>query len=588
MACKRSLFSAAVFVGLMLAAAPPARSVGNDGATAQGVFARAESLYRQLSTVDPSCTDPAAWETLALAFGEVPKRFPTSPVAGDALWRIGDIHSRQLAAGLETAEPHARDAYQTLITRYPTSPFAPSSYLKLAELADRDGASSYYYQLLQRYPRTDEAGEARRRLANPAAVIAATTGTAAVAAPSAPRSGSTNKPLDEVSEAAPTPTSGIPSGLLTPGGGLSAPAEDLVIGRVTGVRHYSDGMHTRVVFDLDRPIQHRIGEAKSPPRLYVDLIGAELPDSLARSIEVDGSGVRRVRLAVNRPGVVRVVLDLRSAAAYEFFTLADPPRLVIDVPSPEMSERLAHARRPPAPEGGSEARQLNLGVRRIVIDPGHGGSSPGAIGRSGVIEKDLVLDISRRLAGNLRKSDYEVILTRDADTSLDLESRPVMATEAHADLFLSIHINSANSSKLSGFETYYLDLATDPTAAETAARENAQATGGVGNLDEVLKEIVKNANKRESRDLAHSIQDSLVLQTNKRYKDVRDLGVKHAPFVVLVGANMPAVLVELSFVSNPTEEDRLRDPDYRQQLADAIHIGVENYVAKRRMLSSTH
>ena len=202
-------------------------------------------------------------------------------------------------------------------------------------------------------------------------------------------------------------------------------------------------------------------------------------------------------------------------------------------------------------------------------------------------EKELTLDIAERLAGNLRRSGYEAILTRSDDRTLPLEARPAMATQAEADLFVSIHVNSANNRKLSGFETYYLDLATDPTAAEVAARENAAAAEGMGHLDEVLDEIVKNANKRESRDLANSIQDSLVLQLSKGYDDIRDLGVKHAPFIVLVGAEMPAVLVECSFLSNPTEEKRLRDAGYRQQIADALLIGIENYAAKRRMLTST-
>ncbi len=301
---------------------------------------------------------------------------------------------------------------------------------------------------------------------------------------------------------------------------------------------------------------------------------------------VNGTGVRQIRMAVNRPGVVRAVLDLESPGGFSIFSLANPDRLVLDVPSPEMSEKLASARRPEAPEGGGEARQLGFGVRKIVIDPGHGGTAPGAIGRSGLTEKNLTLDISQRLAENLRRSGYEVIMTRHADESVPLENRPSFATAQNADLFVSVHINSSENRRLSGFETYYLDLATDPTAAETAFRENDMVMGGMGNLDDVLDEIVKNANKRESRDLAQSIQDSLVLQTSKHYDNVRDLGVKHAPFVVLVGAQMPAVLVECSFLSHPEEAKRLQDPKYRQQIADSIHIGIENYSARRRMVTA--
>ena len=376
-----------------------------------------------------------------------------------------------------------------------------------------------------------------------------------------------------VAEPAPAAASGFAESTLPPA----------ITGRVLSVRHFSDGQHTRVVFDLDSPVQHRVGEALSPPRVFIDLIGADLPRNVPRNLTVNGSGVRQIRLAVNRPGVV---LDLTGTSEYSFFTLAGPPRLVLDVPSPTMAERLASARRPDPPEGGLEARQLGFGVRRIVIDPGHGGTAPGAIGRSGATEKDLTLDISQRVASNLRASEYDVSLTRSDDSNLDLEDRAAFATDSGADLFVSIHVNSSTNRSLSGFETYYLDLATDPTAAETAARENLTARGGVGGLNDVLDDIVRNANKRESRDLAKSIQDSLVMQMSKEYGDVRDLGVKHAPFVVLVGAEMPAVLVEVSFLSNATEETRLNGDAYRQQVADAIHIGIENFVERRRMVTA--
>lgn len=612
MSLKQVLPLAVLLAGLLICAVSPAGLLASEeeSVTAERLFARAETLYRQLDTVDPQGRDVRAWGSLALAFGEVPERFPTSTLAGNALWRIGDIHSRQLASGVEAARPRAHKAYAALVNRYPSNSYAPSAYLRLAELASGGESQAYYYRLLQRHPDSQQAGVARERLAHNDTPVAVADGKRVSDAPVAAASTGTDgagssgafdfddQPLDAVLEAAPTPASRTASGHgsasghvsapggASPSGDLSAVAAEDGIGHVLGVRFYSDETNTRVVFDLDRPIQHQIGEAQSPSRLFVDLVGAELAANLPRTFDVGGRGVRQVRLALNRPGVVRIVVDLQSDAPYSFFRLSEPARLVVDVPGRGMADKLTHARRPAAPEGGSEARHLNLGVRRIVIDPGHGGTAPGAIGRSGVTEKELVLDISRRLAENLRRSDYEVILTRDSDRSLDLEERPGLATSAAADLFVSIHINSANSEKLSGFETYYLDLATDPTAAETAARENSQASGGVGNLDEVLDDIVKNANKRESRDLAHSIQDSLVLQINKNYDKVRDLGVKHAPFIVLVGAEMPAVLIECSFVSNPTEEERLRDPAYRQQIADAIHIGIDNYAAKRRMLTT--
>lgn len=580
MATTRTVLFA--LLGVLLAVTVAAPSVADDVAAPEALFENAESLYRQLRAVDPTCENPEAWHALADAFGEIPRAHPSSPLAGAALWRLGDIHSRRLAAGISGAAPAARAAYAGLVDSYPSSAFAPEAYLRLAELSGMAERAERYRQLQERYPDSPEAGEARRRLSSPAPATAAATPPPA-AEPSggvSPGFIATGTPVDEVLEAPPTPASSTSSALDN-----ELVTQPAAFGRVTGVRHYSDAKHTRVVFDLDAELEYELGEAQDPPRLFIDLIGAELPAELLRDQRVDGTGVERIRMGVNRPGIVRAVLDLRGETRYSLFRLADPSRIVIDVPSPAMAERLAHARRPPAPEGGAEARQLALGVHRIVIDPGHGGTAPGAIGRSGVMEKQLTLDISKRLAENLRRSGFDVVLTREDDDSIDLERRPLMATELEADLFVSVHINSSNNRKLSGFETYYLDLATDPTAAETAARENASATQGMGHLDGLLDEIVKNANKRESRDLAQSIQDSLVLQMSKHHDDIRDLGVKHAPFVVLVGADMPAVLVECSFLSHRDEEERLRDPEYRQRVADSIHIGIENFVARRRMLT---
>ena len=583
---QRTLFVVALIGVLMYAP-----SAGAHSETAETIFERAETLYRQLRQVDPDCADANAWTSLVGAFGRIPSEYPTSGLAGDALWRVGDIHSRLAAAGNTASSRKAIEAYSALTNRYPDSTYTPEAYLRLGDLSEGRVAEAYYVQLREAYPDSAQAEVAARRLegiheARGAAaprtgrLEPSTSDADAVGADESPQ------PLGSELEAQPTPASDTLSERRTSSDAAHSVVPEM--GQLLGVRHYSDSTHTRIVFDLDRPLQHRMGEVSSPPRVFIDLIGAELPAELPRLLEVQGTGVQQIRVAMNRPGVVRAVLDLEAAAGYSLFTLADPHRLVLDVPSPEIAEQLSNARRPPAPEGGSEARQLGFGIRKIVIDPGHGGTAPGAIGKNGDTEKDLALDISKRLADNLRNGGFEVLLTRHGDESVALEERPGFATRQNADMFVSVHINSSTNGSLSGFETYYLDLATDPTAAETAFRENDMVEGGMGNLDEALNHIVRNANKRESRDLAQAIQDSLVLQTSKSYDGVRDLGVKHAPFVVLVGAEMPAVLVECGFLSHSEEEARLRDPEYRQQIADAIYIGIANYGTRRRMMTANY
>jgi N-acetylmuramoyl-L-alanine amidase len=557
----------------------------------QELFERAETLYRQLEVVDPA-GQSGSWGRVADAFSDVALRFPDSPLASEALWRISWIHGRQARGGDAAAAARQLQAYRDLVERYPASPHAPEALLRLAVDAEGEGgarAASLYARLLHSYPSTPQAALARNRMAevmraNPelqAPVEAPRTSMPAV--PAAATAG--DAPAEPAPVAVETPLTD----------GHDADAEDLA--RLTGVRHYSDRAHTRVVLDLDRPVLYSTGAAHRPERLFIDLQGVGKPGSLAGA-DVNGAeqvigvskAVSRVRVGQNRPGVVRVVIDLAGDSRYTLFTLdndGEPFRVVIDVPTATVASRVNDARRPPRVEGDSIAEQLGLGVRRVVIDPGHGGTDPGAIGRTGATEKQLTLELSKMLAERLRAAGYEVLLTREDDRTISLQERTDFANRVDADLFLSVHINSARNRSLRGFETYYLDLANDPAARETAARENASGQGGsMADLGATLQHIVNNEFRGASSELAASIQDSLVMHVSKSYQEVRDLGVKTAPFSVLVGAKMPAVLIETSFVSNEQEEGWLKTTAYRSQLAEAIEIGLQAYVEKRKVMAA--
>lgn len=597
MPTRRVLMGIAALVGAVLLVQGPVLAAANSGP--EDLFERAEAMYRQLQSVDPGAVNSQAWGGVVTAYAEVSDRYPANPLASDALWRVADIHARRVESGFPEASTLEHRTYRTIARQYPASPYAPEALLRLALRAERVGgstteATTLYYQLTREYPGTPQSELARRRLANAGGSSTAgarsTSGTAAFS--SGRMEGTEAEPVRGVESgmggagnAVPVASGDrAPSGSGATGDRVAEAAAFLDPANVTGVRHFSDGTHTRVVVDLDRPVTHTLGEARSPHRVFVDLVGAKLAKDIPQSVSVDGSRVKSVRMGVNRPGVVRVVFDLSDGAAYSLFTLDNPHRIVVDVPNRAISAALATARRPPAAPGESVARQLNLGVHRIVIDPGHGGSDPGAIGRSGLTEKELTLDISRRLATKLRNNDaFEVVMTRDDDRSLELEERSAYANLVEADLFVSIHVNSSNNRKLSGFETYFLDLPIDPAAAETAARENAGAESRMGDLDEMLGKIVKNDFQRESRDLAQAIQDSLVLQLSKNYQTVRDLGVKQAPFVVLVGSRMPSVLVEIAFLSHTDEEKMLDDGGFREKVAEAVHIGIKSYIERRQM-----
>lgn len=262
-----------------------------------------------------------------------------------------------------------------------------------------------------------------------------------------------------------------------------------------------------------------------------------------------------------------------------------------DDPRPLLAEKvdakLAKARLK-AIKGDGEvtlAEQLGLKVRRVVIDPGHGGHDSGAVGHSGNQEKDISLAISKKLAKELEKAGLEVLLTRDDDTFVRLEDRATFANDAKGDLFISVHCNSAPTRKLRGIEVYTLNTSSDRYSIRLAARENASSEKSISDLQFILADLATKANTEESSNLATQVQRSLVSKLGGKYKDVKDLGHKQALFYVLLGAKMPAVLVETSFLSNPEEEKRLSSDEYQDQVASAIAAGVQEFLGARERLA---
>jgi len=225
-------------------------------------------------------------------------------------------------------------------------------------------------------------------------------------------------------------------------------------------------------------------------------------------------------------------------------------------------------------------RTLGLKIGRIVIDAGHGGHDTGTIGPTGLMEKDLCLDVALRLGKIIqqRLPGAEVVYTRSDDTFIPLEERTRVANEAKADLFISIHANSSHDHAARGIETYYLNLKGSPDAMEVAARENATAQQSIHDLEDIVKKIARSEKIDESREFAADIQESLAKRIQKLNKTVKDRGVRKAPFVVLVGADMPSILTEISFLSNPADERLLKNPEHRQRVAEGLYQGMANYL----------
>jgi N-acetylmuramoyl-L-alanine amidase len=332
-----------------------------------------------------------------------------------------------------------------------------------------------------------------------------------------------------------------------------------------------------------------------PRRIALDLRPAVLEGAaLARA--VPGDRIDRVRAAQNAADTVRVVLDLPGADGVEVFALDDPPRLVLDVGTNaarrdavaradrgRTEARPAHATDAAAPErvepeaaaGADEGAEEPQGpIRRVVVDAGHGGHDPGAIGPGRVREKDVTLAMARRLARRLRRAGFEVVLTRTDDRFLALEERTAVANTARGDLFVSIHANAHPRRNRSGVETYFLNVADDRYAARLAARENGLDLDGQADVTRILTDLDAKASAGASRRLARLVQREVTAGVRARVGDVRDLGVKSALFYVLLGARMPAVLVETAFISNRDEERRLASARYQEEVAGGIARAV--------------
>lgn len=340
---------------------------------------------------------------------------------------------------------------------------------------------------------------------------------------------------------------------------------------IKNIRFWSSERYTRVVVDLTNHVEFSVNRLSNPDRLYFDLKGARISKEINASIPIGDGILKAVRAGQFDRMTVRVVLDLDEISEYQAFFFDSPPRLVID----------AHGK-----AGLKEKPGIGNVKRRIVLDPGHGGHDPGAVGPNNLYEKDVVLDIALKLKRALEEDPInEVYLTRDSDIYLPLEERTAIANRRNADLFVSIHANASPRREAKGVETYMLNWTDDEEAIRVAARENAISIKKMKEMNrqmdivEVIKSDLIRENKRdESIKLANYVQRSLVSNLNTRREQVLNLGVKQALFYVLFGAKMPSVLVEVSFISNPEEERMLSDEAFRLMIARGVAQGIGAYL----------
>lgn len=343
----------------------------------------------------------------------------------------------------------------------------------------------------------------------------------------------------------------------------------------------------RFTLEIEREVAFRDERLDGPPRVFVDLQNTRASEPLKdATLPFPDDVVKRVRIGRQADARTRVVFDLTASGPHSVYALYNPFRIVVDLARPIQAvpdaRRASNPGVPPAAAaantggGFSLSRQLGLGVARVVIDPGHGGHDPGAQIK-GLTEADLVLDVAMRLEKLLAGEGIEVLLTRRSDTYLTLEERTAKANQSEADLFLSIHANASTIATANGVETYFLNFAQNKEAEAIAARENAASARSMHQLPDLVRAITTNNKLDESRDFARMVQASLFDELRKTNKSVKNLGVKQAPFMVLIGATMPAALSEIAFMTNRQEATLIRTEQYRQKIAEALSAGVLRY-----------
>lgn len=385
---------------------------------------------------------------------------------------------------------------------------------------------------------------------------------------------------------------------------------------VTDLKHWSNPDYTRIAVSLDQEAEfetHAIRpslEATAPSRIYIDIKGAKVAKGVKDDPVGDGL-LKTARVGQYRPDVVRVVLDVENIKEYKVFSLSDPFRIIIDIKGERKTEiakleetistlqrekDLLSVSKPEAPasvEAAGKAETPVAGekddrkappkfkpgrIRRIVVDPGHGGHDPGAIGAGKTMEKDIVLAIGLKLAERLRSDlGMDVVMTRSTDIFIPLEERTAIANKVNADLFISVHANASLNRKTTGIETYYLNLAKTDKAKQLAARENNTSLEKVSVLQGILFDLMANSKINDSAHLADVVQKTTYKRVSSRYPAAKNNGVKQGPFYVLVGAGMPSILVETAFLSNEAEEKNLNDPEYQEATVEGIVDGVRAY-----------
>jgi N-acetylmuramoyl-L-alanine amidase len=571
------------------------------------------------------------YQSAADSYQFLVREYPTSRYCQDAILRIAKLQRDQLGDS-----SLAKKTYEDFLKRYPRSPRKREAQEALAELAllqNSEAPSTPNSVASNSAPADSNAGEPRSN----APVHSGGRSVNRTDSSEIPR---VRRIRAAVNGEATRVTIDLEDSVQYSSGRIANPDRiffDLHAARLTpevarGNIHVESGLLSavrvaqnhggvvRVVLDVDGVKDYTASLTNSPPQLVIDLYGKSAPTTLLRTAkskrgqqpEPDDSnesaaagngGTDSVQTvasksstvnassyndqpATNSPNAIggSIAGNSSSAAARNSVSGAKNSRAKsVKATSANTKPDLVQPSTAPQPTRDGQStltRALGLKIGRIVIDAGHGGHDTGTIGPTGLMEKDLCLDVALRLGKIIqqRLPGADVVFTRSDDTFIPLEERTNIANQAKADLFISVHANSSRNHAARGIETYYLNLKGSAEAMEVAARENATAEEGVHELQDLVKKIARTEKIDESKELAEDIQDSLSKRVEKSSKAARNRGVRKAPFVVLIGADMPSILTEISFLSNPADEQLLKKPEQRQKVAEGLYQGVTSYL----------
>lgn len=569
-----------------------------------------DDMYKDLTLLDRTAQiGRKSYTTMGDKFYKIYADNPSGRYADDALLGAARAYRRSFERFNMQIDLDKSLNYYRMVQGAFSSAAARRAYLESADifLARRDSTSAKFTlnKLIQKHPNSAEAREAEKKLAS-----LGTNNRSTITRPNPVITANNqvkqpvNKPIKEpVKNIAEEDDKDVVSVSAGQDSGATASGKTV---NVHGIRYFSDQDYTRIVIDLSNNAEYSSHWLKAdaalhkPPRLTIDINNSILGSNVSRNLSIKDGLLSAVRLGYHpQDKRTRVVLDSENVKDFTVFQMSNPSRIVVDVFSSERKEEVKRpvitsntqtaqnnkpstdmkTKRPDdLPKDITLGAALGLKIKTIVIDPGHGGKDPGAV-YNGLKEKDIVLEISKYLYEYLKAdSDLNIHLTRDRDIFIPLEERTAIANKLKADIFVSIHANAAKNKAATGLETFVFNVTNDRAALEVAALENQATTKSISDLQGILKDILKYSKLEESVSLAGSVQSCLV--KNVKATSKQNLGVKQAPFYVLVGATMPAILVETGFLSNNDDASKLKSSAYRKKVAKGIYDGIKEYISK--------